>query len=138
MVCNHFGLKQTATEDYAFVCYNDIVREWNDCSLLMHAHRTIGLADFCKTLLTSSQYMQDYPNLAKLAHVALIIPVTSVECERGFSCQNRIKTKLRARLKNPTLDRLIRLAYCKEMFRCDKDLLIALKDWKLKKERRLM
>ena len=46
----------------------------------------IGLDDFCNTLVTSSQYMQDYPNLAELAHVALIIPVTNVECEREFSC----------------------------------------------------
>ena len=73
----------------------------------MHANRTTGLADFCKTLLTSSQYKQEYPNLAKLAQVVLIIPVTSVEFEREFSCQNRTKTKLKAHLKNPTLDRLI-------------------------------
>ena len=72
---DHFGHKQTATDEYAFVCYNDIVHEWNDCSLLMHADRIIGLADFCKTLITLSQYMQDYPNLAKLTYVVLIIPV---------------------------------------------------------------
>jgi hypothetical protein len=38
------------------------------------------------------------PNFSKLCCIALCISVTSVECERVFSCQNRFKSKFRASL----------------------------------------
>lgn len=108
-------------------------------SKTMHADRSMSLADFCKQLQTTPQYTDEYPNLVKLASVAVIIPVTSVECERGFSCQNRIKAKFRARLKNPTLNNLMQLAYfAYENFCSDEDYLLALQKWRAMKERRLL
>jgi len=87
--------------------------------------------------------MLQYPNLVKLASVAQIIPVTSVECERGFSCQNRIKSKFRARLNTVTLNALMQLAYFSNKHFCsatatDGDYFLALAKWKAKKERRLL
>ena len=35
------------------------------------------------------------PNMAKIGAIALCMQVTSVECERSFSTQNRIKSKFR-------------------------------------------
>ena len=86
-----------------------LASEWKDCSLVMHGDRRIGLPDFCKLLVTTSQYVAQYPNSVKIAliPVIIIVPVTSVECERSFSWQNRFKTNLRSRLNTPTLDRLV-------------------------------
>ena len=51
-----------------------------------------------------------FPQMAMLISIALIIPVSSVPCERGFSVTNRIKTKLRNRLQIPTVDILLRIS----------------------------
>ena len=77
---------------------------------MVHEIHTVGLSDFCKLLVTSPQYVQHYRN--GLTCLTLIVPVTSVEC---FSCQNRIKTTLQLHLKNPTLARLVQLAYGKSV-----------------------
>jgi hypothetical protein len=49
------------------------------------------------------------PDIQRIAIAALALPVTSVECERGFSTLNLIKTKLRNRLNTDTLCALIRI-----------------------------
>ena len=102
-----------ATNGTPFVDSDALASEWKYCSLMIHGDRTISLPYFCKLLVTTSQYVAQYPNLVKIAFVTLIVPAISVECERSFSCQNCIKTKLRSPLKNPTLDRLVRVAYSK-------------------------
>ena len=86
-----------ATNCTPFVDSDVLASEWKDCSLMMHGDCTIDLQDFCKLLVTISQYVAQYPNLVKIALVTLIVPVTSIECERSFLCQNRIKMTLRSR-----------------------------------------
>ena len=65
-----------------------------------------------------------------------LIPMTSVQCERGFSTQNRIKSKLRTNLNNQTLNDLMRISedgpHIKEF-----DFQSALKKWKAEKVRKL-
>ena len=63
---------------------------------------------FAKSLIT--EFHEQYPDFVVLAKIALIIPVSSAPCERGFSVQNAIKNKVRNRL-NP--DRLNRLMFIK-------------------------
>ena len=62
--------------------------------------------------LLLDDYSDIYPDFAILASVAVIIPVSSAPCERGFSHQNVLKNKLRNRLNPERLNRLmmIRLA----------------------------
>ncbi|XP_076452735.1 uncharacterized protein C17orf113-like [Babylonia areolata] len=50
-----------------------------------------------------------YPDFASLAKIALVIPVSSVAAERGFSVQNGIKTEARSRLGEGRVSRLMRL-----------------------------
>ena len=45
--------------------------------------------------------------------ISSIIPMTSVDCERGFSAMNRIKTKTRNKLSNFVLDHLMRISLSK-------------------------
>ena len=51
-----------------------------------------------------------YPQISYLLSIILILPVSSVPCERGFSAANRIKTKLRNRLMVQSLDILLRIS----------------------------
>ena len=52
-------------------------------------------------------YADVYPDLVLLASIALVIPVSSAPCERGFSQQNILKSKLRNRLNPDRLNRLL-------------------------------
>ena len=52
-------------------------------------------------------YSDMYPQMALLISIALIVPVSSAPCERGFSTTNRIKTKLHNRLQTSTIDTLL-------------------------------
>jgi len=60
---------------------------------------------FVEILLNDSPEV--YPDLVVLASVALVIPVSSAPCERGFSQQNILKSKLRNRLTPDRLDMLL-------------------------------
>ncbi|XP_053386200.1 uncharacterized protein LOC128550685 [Mercenaria mercenaria] len=51
-----------------------------------------------------------YPSAAEAAERFLLAPVSTVDCERGFSKQNLIKTCLRSRMSAMCLDRLIRIS----------------------------
>ena len=52
---------------------------------------------------------KQYRDLAKLADIGGIFLASSVECERGFSLMNSIKTKLRNRLGEGYLDMIMRV-----------------------------
>jgi len=58
-------------------------------------------------LTTNTSLHVMVPGIVILALIALVIPVTSAACERGFSTLKRIKTRLRSRLKADTLDNCI-------------------------------
>ncbi|KAK6171836.1 hypothetical protein SNE40_018261 [Patella caerulea] len=45
-------------------------------------------------LLLLSDMKELFPQFSKLEAIVLVIPITSVPAEWGFSCQNRIKSKL--------------------------------------------
>ncbi len=69
--------------------------------------RKLTMKEFWKVVV--SKHGQSFPEFVKLAAACLVIPVSTVDCERGFSTQNRIKTKLRNRLKTNRLDQLMRI-----------------------------
>ena len=52
-------------------------------------------------------HRDEFPNLIKLAAIALTLPVHTSDCERGFSVQNRLKTPLRNRLSPERLNKLM-------------------------------
>ena len=60
--------------------------------------------------LLIQDYNDVFPNIIKLIQIVYCIPFSSVECERGFSRQNKIKTKDRNSLATNTLDMLIRIS----------------------------
>ena len=59
-------------------------------------------------LLISNSAMQAmFPNLAKVAMIGLLLPMSTADCERGFSSLQRIKTDLRNQLSNRILNYLL-------------------------------
>ena len=60
-----------------------------------------------QTLASDETLSSLYPSFSKLSAVALVLPVSTADCERGFSTLKRIKTAPRNRLKTETLDMLI-------------------------------
>ena len=60
-------------------------------------------------LATNATMHQMYPELSKLAQICLIIPVSTGDCERGFSAMVRVKTKLWNQMKNSTLNHCLRI-----------------------------
>lgn len=86
----------------------------------------LRMADVVKMFLASEDLPDCFPNLAKLAAVAVVVPMSSVECERVFSCLNRylhcyfvtsscyvrfrVKTIARNRMKGDLLNWLIMIS----------------------------
>ena len=97
------------------------------------AHKGV-YSDFdklCKLLIT--EYSDIYPDFVTLVSIAQVIPVSSAPCERGFSQQNILKSKVRNRLSPDRVDRLlmIRLNGPKEI-----DFLAAAREFASLKERK--
>lgn len=51
-----------------------------------------------------------FPNMVRLWQAILVLPISSVACERGFSKQNLIKSNRRQCLKVETLEALMRVS----------------------------
>lgn len=83
------------------------------------------------------QFHKDlFPNLIKLATIALTVPVQTAICERGFSVQNNIKTAHRNRLGDLRLRILMTISIEGPPIR-DFDAKKALIEFKTKKNRRI-
>ena len=71
-----------------------------------HLHELSTHDLMCK-LTTNSQLQDMFPNLGKLCAIALVIPMSTADCERGFSALGRIETDLRNRFSSPILNALM-------------------------------
>ncbi|WAR10581.1 ZN862-like protein [Mya arenaria] len=84
----------------------------------------------------AKKYFEEYPNMVKLLKCVAVLPMSSVKCERGFSTQNRIMSRLRTRLNSKTMDDLMKISEdgsSMELFDFGK----ALRKWKKEKVRKL-
>ncbi|KAK3098548.1 hypothetical protein FSP39_020539 [Pinctada imbricata] len=81
-------------------------------------------------------YSEVMPNMAKLLKCCIVLPVSSAQCERGFSTQNRIKSRLRTTLNNASINDLMRIS--EDGSHTDSfDFKMALKMWKEEKNRKI-
>ena len=60
-----------------------------------------------ESLCVNTRSDVNVPNLTKLADIGLILPMSTVDCERGFSMLSCIKTDLRNRLNIKGLNYLL-------------------------------
>ena len=102
-------------------CFSDVLQvpiddaesEYRNFKFLMRTrYRGTDLQPIkvCKTILKNEEYRNQYPILAKLTKLALVLPCHTVDVERVFSKQNLIKNKLRASMKPDTLQMLMQVS----------------------------
>lgn len=89
-----------------------------------------------KMLVADRTISHLYPHLRKLAAIALVLPVSTAECESAFSTMNRVKTDLRNRLITQNLEHLMQISIngpCFEDYDFDK----AATSWDNQRQRRI-
>ena len=94
------------TEYYRAIIDDNVSEEWDNYKAIIYAnYKTTKLELLLPKLFEN--YFESFPNILKLLSIIYSIPFSSVECERGFSKQNLIKTDLRNNLNNETLNLLM-------------------------------
>ncbi|KAK7505926.1 hypothetical protein BaRGS_00002648 [Batillaria attramentaria] len=112
-------------------------REWKDLKETVNAQH-YPRDNFAKLWqLISRFHKESFPNLSKLAQIALVLPVHTADVERGFSNQNIILTAKRNRLNLDTQNMLLKQKIEGQKKRDDAYLWSIVKRWKQKRERRL-
>ena len=77
--------------------------------LMLVQHKRSSLQQVLSTLLNSSSIRASFPNLAKLAAILIVLPVTTATVERTFSSMKLIKTRLRSRMGENALEHTMRI-----------------------------
>ncbi|MEQ2271761.1 hypothetical protein XENORESO_009598 [Xenotaenia resolanae] len=96
-------------------------------------YASFSFQEFAEAVL--SKHSGVFTEMEKLIKIALVIPIASVSCERGFSTQNRMKTRFRNSLNNTNLTSLMMISELgppQEQF----DFKRAIIKWKEMKQRR--
>lgn len=122
-VCNAFGtsknvLKPVAATDGQItwtatpvpppLSANNLQTEWIKAkSVILNSYKLLNPSQLCYRMI--SLHSDVLPNYAILCQIAFCMCVSSVECERGFSLQNRIKNKFRCSLKPESVDKLMKI-----------------------------
>lgn len=113
--------------------YKEFTSFIQDHAKLKHCRTLQELAE--ETLSKESIAML-FPLVSKLLNHALVLPVSTTDCERCFSTMKRVKTDLRNRMSTQTLDRLIRIR-TEGPDMAEFDFNQAVKNWSSLKNRRL-
>ena len=116
VLVDHFGEKRGSNTPP--VNPDDAKREWSLFKNHMFANLEgsseddgpVTVSSLAEDMLSSKQMLREFPNMTKLLAISRVLPVSSVECERGFSKQNLIKTRLRCSLTIESLERLMRIS----------------------------
>ncbi len=114
---------------------NNICEEWFGYKAIVYANfRNIEIELLIPKLFEF--YYDSFPNIITLLGIIYSIPFSSVECERGFSKQNLIKTDLRNSLNTETLHFLMMVGL-EEKNLSEFDFTRALQIWNGKCKRRI-
>ena len=91
-----------------------------------------------RNVLASDTLSAGFPNLVKLASIAVVLPVTTATVERTFSDIKMVKTRLRSRLGEDTLDYALRICIEGPETLDDETLECIISHWKDQKKRRIV
>lgn len=96
---------------------NEAALEWVDLKKHVNRLQAVNKPPLPFLKLWQSVLCQDsvsgrFRNILALVQIALVIPINSAECERGFSLMARVKCDWRNRLKPDTLTELMSINLC--------------------------
>ena len=138
ILIQHYGeeKKKDDVVSKSLIDAEQVRQEWSLCKeiVMQEMYPRTSIKDLWKMIFT---YHRDtFPNMLVLARLALIMPYQTADCERGFSCQNGIKTSRRNRLQEKHLNDLMTIKI--EGPRLE-DMVFqrAIISWKHKKERKI-
>ena len=125
-LCHHYHIDTCAAQ-----------QEWESFRSLMQTQefKNKNGSHVLESLSSSDTLIALYPILSRFALVALTLPVSNADAERGFSCMNRVKTGLRNRLTVSSLDTLLRILM--EGPDKDFDFDLAVSKWSAMRNRRI-
>lgn len=85
----------------------DVCSEWEELQDLLYKEcKGMG---FIQALHKIVKLDHLFPCMAKFAAIGLVLPVSTADCERCFSCLKRLKTPLRNRMGQKVLNCLVNI-----------------------------
>ena len=69
---------------------------------LLHNNRQDNLQQICSRIIKN--HAEQFPDFVTLANISLVLPLTSVPCERAFSVQNSVMSTKRSRMTTDHLN----------------------------------
>lgn len=105
-VCDHYGAQKCASAP--LVQKERVLQDFLPMKQVLAGLGNPTFRESCKLLITSLGEM--FPDYKTLAEVALVILVSSVAAEHGFSLQNKIKIVTRSRLSEAKMQNLMTVA----------------------------
>ena len=118
---------------------DDANAEWKFFrKVLFKEYNNISMEKVFSNLLTNDTIRAAFPNLVTLASLAVTLPVTTATVERSFSDMKLIKTRLRNRLGEESLDQAMRICIEGPDTLNSDDLKDIVTHWKEQKPRRLI
>ena len=138
--CEFYDTSDTESVSVVQVAVKRVKIEWP----LFRNHmdvkcRQLNFPSLAQYVLKSETCKSQYPNITKLVSIALCIPVSTADCERGFAKYNLVKTSLRSRLQTTTVCDLMRVSVDTPSMKCirDFDFDRAFDIWAAEKARRI-
>uniref|UniRef100_A0A3B1J4P0 TTF-type domain-containing protein n=1 Tax=Astyanax mexicanus TaxID=7994 RepID=A0A3B1J4P0_ASTMX len=90
---------------------NAVQTEWRMLKILIKGQfMDKSYSGLWEVMLSKEPYCSDFQNIFHLAEIMLVLPISAAQCERGFSAQNRIKSKVRNSLNVSTVEDLVRIS----------------------------
>ena len=83
--------------------------EWSSCKQLIQNTQFTKHGEVIHYLSTDPSMHRMYPNLCTLAQICRVVPIHSADVERSFSQLKLVKTNIRNRMFEKTLDSLLRI-----------------------------
>ena len=109
-LCEHYGSAKVTNDgcELPAALAEEVKDEW--IKLMSKNFRSCTIQVLLQRLIENENLSLQYQNITKLLTIALTLPVSTVDCERGFSRHNLIKTRLQSRLLTKNVSTLMKIA----------------------------
>jgi len=103
--CEWVEIKNMMRKSFSSLSTVDFIQKFVSLDSTVHQTSCASVSEQMELGLASA-----YPNFVALVKLYLCIPISSVDCERGFSTYNNIKTSVRNRLNVSTVNTLMQMS----------------------------